>query len=89
MLWSCRPALTLSRSMQATRKDKALQQAKEHDERVRRAKERASAPIFKKMGKPQMARSVPPRAVKAKNTTAKDLENLELDRFLAQDLSQL
>lgn len=71
------------------RDNKALQEAKEHDERVRRARERAAAPIFKKTGKPQMLRSLPLRAIKTKNMTPKDLENVELERFLAQDFSQL
>ena len=75
--------------MQAVREEKALQESKEHDERAQRAKERAAAPVFKKAGKPQMARSSPLRIIKAKNMTAKDLENQELDRFLALDLSQL
>ena len=83
------PACCTLGGAQAVREEKTLLQAKEHDERVRRAKERAAAPVFKKMGKPQMLRSRPLRAIKTKDTTANDLRNLELERYLAQDLSQL
>ncbi|KAK9804129.1 hypothetical protein WJX73_002693 [Symbiochloris irregularis] len=73
----------------AMREEKALKTAQEHDERERRAKERADAPIFKKTEKPAMTRSLLPVHVKVKNMTLKDVENQELDRFLSQDLTQL
>lgn len=71
------------------REEKALRTAQEHDERERRAKERAEAPIFKKTEKPAMTRSLLPVHVKVKSMTQKDIENQELDRFLSQDLTQL
>ena len=76
-------------SVQLMREDKLHQEDMEHEERAARAKERASAPIYKKAGKPQMLRSVPTRAVKTKHLTAKDLADMELDKFLAQDFTQL
>lgn len=71
------------------REEKAAHEEREREERAARAKERAAAPVFKKKGKPQMMRSTPLRAVKTRSITPKEIAELELDRFLAQDLSQL
>lgn len=65
------------------REGKLAAQREEHEARVRRALERAAAPVFKKTGKPVMARSrqTGPRRVAAAVVHGDD--NAELEAFLA------
>lgn len=71
---------------QVVREERMAHQKREHEERVRRALERAAAPAFKKTGKPVMFRSQPlVRKVVKKEDTNKD-EEAELEAFLAKEL---
>lgn len=56
------------------------------ESRVKRALERAAAPVFKKTGKPVMFRSQPPRkkAVQVQHESKDD--DTELLQFLAKDM---
>lgn len=68
------------------RDDKLQTQQKEHEARMARALERASAPVFKKQGKPVMYRSQPPKKrVEAVKDVGAD-EEAELQAYLARDL---
>jgi hypothetical protein len=58
----------------------------EHEARVARALERAAAPVFKKTGKPVMARSAPPNRKVKVQASSEDAEEAELAAFLARDL---
>ncbi len=68
------------------RDEKLAAAAREHEARMARALERASAPVFKKQGKPVMARSAPPK--KRVEVTSDDRadEDAELEAYLARDL---
>jgi hypothetical protein len=73
-------------TVQVARREKVAVQKAEHEARVRRALERAAAPVFKKTGKPQMVRS---RLVKKKAVVEEgshDDTEAELDEWLARDL---
>ena len=67
-----------------TRAAKLAAQRDEHEARVRRALERAAAPVFKKTGKPVMARSrqAGPRRVAA--AVVRSDTDAELDAYLAR-----
>ncbi|KAK9843417.1 hypothetical protein WJX81_001291 [Elliptochloris bilobata] len=69
---------------QVARAGKLAAQREEHEARVRRALERAAAPVFKKVGKPVMARSrqAGPRRVAA--AVVKSDTDAELEAFLAR-----
>jgi hypothetical protein len=59
---------------------------REHEARMARALERASAPVFKKQGKPVMTRSAPPKKkVEVKHDDKAD-EEAELEAYLARDM---
>ncbi|KAK9824216.1 hypothetical protein WJX72_008592 [[Myrmecia] bisecta] len=66
------------------REDKILQQKSEHEARVKRALERAAAPVFKKTGKPVMFRSQPLRKKVVVEVDRNNDEEAELEEFLAQ-----
>ncbi|GAX84003.1 hypothetical protein CEUSTIGMA_g11428.t1 [Chlamydomonas eustigma] len=68
------------------RDEKLSQQQLEHESRMQRALERASAPVFKRAGKPVMARSQP---LKKKEVILEDNRNddeAELEAYLARDM---
>ncbi len=68
------------------RDEKLSQQQLEHEQRMQRALERASAPVFKRAGKPVMARSQP---LKKKEVIQEDNRNddeAELEAYLARDM---
>jgi hypothetical protein len=68
------------------RDEKLSSQQREHEARMARALERASAPVFKKQGKPVMYRSQPPKKrVEAVKDAGAD-EEAELEAYLARDL---
>jgi len=69
---------------QVARTGKLAAQKREHEARVRRALERAAAPVFKKTGKPVMARSrlAGPRRVAVAAVHGDD--DAELEAFLAR-----
>lgn len=64
------------------REEKLLQQQREQEARVKRALERAQAPIQKKTGKPVMFRSELPKKVKKVTTIRKNDEEAELEAFI-------
>lgn len=68
------------------RDEKLAAAQREHEARMARALERASAPVFKKQGKPVMARSAPPK--KKVEVTKDDLadEEAELEAYLTRDM---
>ncbi len=71
---------------QIARDEKMSLQQQEHEARMQRALERASAPMFKKAGKPVMARSTP---MKKKEVVQEDDGNddeAELAAYLARDM---
>ena len=56
------------------------------ESRVKRALERAAAPVFKKTGKPVMFRSQPPRKKAVQVEHENTGEDTELLQFLAKDM---
>ena len=54
--------------------------------RVKRALERAAAPVFKKVGKPVMFRSAPLRRKAVQVEEKKNDEDIELEQYLARDM---
>ena len=59
---------------------------REHEARMARALERASAPVFKKQGKPAMVRSQPlKKKVEVKRDDRGD-EEAELEAYLSRDM---
>ena len=54
--------------------------------RVKRALERAAAPVFKKIGKPVMARSQPLRKKAVKVEIKQNQDDEELEQYLARDM---
>lgn len=65
------------------REEKLLQQQREQEARVKRALERAQAPIPKKTGKPTMFRSSLPKKVKKVTAVRKNDEEAELEAYIA------
>ena len=64
------------------RDEKMEQQVKEHEAKLERALERARAPAFKKVGKPVMARSQPPRKREVVQVDSRNDEEAELEAYL-------
>jgi hypothetical protein len=58
----------------------------EQERRLRKALERAAAPVFKKHGKPVMFRSQAVRKAKVGAAEARDDDELELEAFLAREM---
>lgn len=58
----------------------------EQERRLRKALERAAAPVFQKVGKPVMFRSGAPRTAAPVVTDARDDDALELEAFLAREM---
>ena len=56
------------------------------ESRVKRALERAAAPVFKKTGKPVMSRSQPPRKKTVQVLTENEDDDSDLQQFLAKDM---
>ena len=56
------------------------------ESRVKRALERAAAPVFKKTGKPVMFRSQPPRKKTVQVQHESKDDDTELLQFLAKDM---
>ena len=56
------------------------------ESRVKRALERAAAPVFKKTGKPVMFRSQPPRKKTVQVLAENQDDDTELQQFLAKDM---
>ena len=56
------------------------------ESRVKRALERAAAPVFKKTGKPVMFRSQPPRPKTVQVLDESKDDDSELQQFLAKDM---
>ncbi len=54
--------------------------------RVKRALERAAAPVFKKIGKPVMARSQPLRKKAVQVEIKQNQDDEELEQYLARDM---
>ncbi|DBA67458.1 hypothetical protein WJX79_002798 [Trebouxia sp. C0005] len=71
---------------QVTREEKILQQKEEHESRVKRALERAAAPVFKKTGKPVMFRSQPTHKKTVQVLTENEDDDSDLQQFLAKDM---
>lgn len=69
---------------QVTRAAKLAAQREEHEARVRRALERAAAPVFKKTGKPVMARSRQAGHRRVAAAVVRSDADTELDAFLAR-----
>lgn len=68
-------------------RDEKLSQAHhEHEVRMQRALERASAPVFKKAGKPVMARSQPPKKKAVVQEDDGNDDEAELAAYLARDM---
>uniref|UniRef100_A0A7S3QRV1 DUF4200 domain-containing protein n=2 Tax=Dunaliella tertiolecta TaxID=3047 RepID=A0A7S3QRV1_DUNTE len=68
------------------RDEKLSAQQREHEARMARALDRASAPVFKKQGKPVMQRSQPlKKKVEVKKDDKAD-EEAELEAYLARDM---
>ena len=78
---------SLAPAAQVIRQEKLQAQQVEHEARVKRALERAAAPVFKKAGKPVMFRS---RLVKKENVSTEQQQQQdddeELEAFLARDM---
>ena len=70
--------------MQVTRAAKLAAQRQEHEARVRRALERAAAPVFKKTGKPVMARSRQAGLRRVAATVVRSDTDADLDAYLAR-----
>jgi hypothetical protein len=66
------------------RDEKLAAATREHEARMARALERASAPVFKKQGKPLMARSAPPKRKVAVAHDDRGDEEAELEAYLAR-----
>lgn len=71
---------------QTAREEKITQQQQEHEARVKRALERAAAPVFKKHGKPVMFRSQPVKKKIVVQEDSRNDEDAELDAFLCMDM---
>ena len=56
------------------------------ESRVKRALERAAAPVFKKTGKPVMFSSQPPRKKTVQVLTENEDDDSDLQQFLAKDM---
>jgi hypothetical protein len=56
------------------------------ESRVKRALERAAAPVFKKTGKPVMFRSQPPHKKTVQVLTENEDDDSDLQQFLAKDM---
>ena len=75
--------------MQVLREQKLQQQKQEHEDRVQRNQERASAPSFqKRKTKPAMTRSILPKKVVSMKQAVNSAD-AELDQFLLRDFSQV
>ncbi|KAJ9533029.1 hypothetical protein QJQ45_026481 [Haematococcus lacustris] len=68
------------------RDEKLAAQQREHEARMARALERASAPVFKKQGKPTMFRSQPPKKKVEEKKDERADEEAELEAYLARDM---
>jgi len=68
------------------RDEKLALQQREHEARMQRALERASAPVFKKTGKPVMARSQPLQKKKVVQQDDRNDDEAELEAYLARDM---
>ena len=68
------------------RTEKQEQQKIEHEARVKRALERAAAPVFKKTGKPVMFRSIVRTKKRTMQREKTPDDDRELHEFLALDL---
>jgi len=79
-----RPALLPT--PQEAREEKITLQKEEHERRVKKALERAAAPVFRKVGKPVMTRSQLVRKVKVVKEDRRNEEEIELELFLARDM---
>lgn len=58
----------------------------EQERRLKKALERAAAPVFKKAGRPIMFRSLPARKVKLVKVEQRDDDEIELETFLAREM---
>ena len=58
----------------------------EQERRLKKALERAAAPVFKKTGRPIMFRSLPARKAKPVKVEQRDDEEIELETFLAREM---
>lgn len=68
------------------RDEKMAHQKAEHESRVKRALERAAAPVFKRTGKPVMHRSQPiKKKIQVKEDNANN-DEAELEAYLARDM---
>ena len=68
------------------RDEKLLAQRLEHESRMSRALERASAPVFKRTGKPVMARSQPLKKKEVVLVDNRNDDEAELEAYLARDM---
>mmetsp|Transcript_2990 Transcript_2990/g.8133 ORF Transcript_2990/g.8133 Transcript_2990/m.8133 type:complete len:559 (-) Transcript_2990:375-2051(-) len=68
------------------RDEKQALQQREHEERLQRSAERASAPVYKKVGKPVMSRSQPVTKKEVKKEDEQDNEEAELEAYLLRDM---
>lgn len=87
-LWALIPGTYTNAAARAqvARDEKLSAQQREHEARMARALERASAPVFKKTGKPVMQRSQPlKKKVEVKKDDKAD-EEAELEAYLARDM---
>ncbi|GMH41880.1 hypothetical protein BSKO_09790 [Bryopsis sp. KO-2023] len=71
---------------QQAREEKIELQQREHEARVKRALERAAAPVFKKIGKPVMFRSRPVKKKVVVKEENRNDDDAELDAFLATEM---
>lgn len=58
----------------------------EQERRLRKALERAAAPVFRKVGRPVMFRSRPARKAKRVQVERRDDDAVELETFLAREM---
>eukprot|EP00199_Chlamydomonas_sp_CCMP681_P000248 CAMPEP_0119104450 /NCGR_PEP_ID=MMETSP1180-20130426/2658_1 /TAXON_ID=3052 ORGANISM="Chlamydomonas cf sp, Strain CCMP681" /NCGR_SAMPLE_ID=MMETSP1180 /ASSEMBLY_ACC=CAM_ASM_000741 /LENGTH=553 /DNA_ID=CAMNT_0007089215 /DNA_START=31 /DNA_END=1692 /DNA_ORIENTATION=- len=70
------------------RDEKLSAAQREHEARMARALERASAPVFKKLGKPVMTRSAPPKKRVEETKDDRADEEAELEAYLARDMQR-
>ena len=76
-------------NLQVLREQKLQQQKQEHEDRIQRNLERASAPSFQKRKmKPAMTRSLLPKKVVSMKQAVNSAD-VELDQFLTRDFSQV
>lgn len=68
------------------RDEKLLAQKHEHEFRMQRALERASAPVFKRTGKPVMTRSQPLKKKEVVLVDNRNDDEAELEAYLAREL---